>query len=101
MLKALIHGSVVLPFFLSLPFIALAQENYVYERMWPPLKQPSYFRVPARLDIDKAGNIYIAVTYNGIIQKFTSREAMGSNSVNYALEDNLGHERQHPCSGDN
>ncbi len=52
--------------------VALSEEIYRFERMWPALQQPWYFKQPTDVDIDNKGFIYIADTENRRIQKFTT-----------------------------
>ncbi|MGE0086444.1 MAG: C13 family peptidase [Desulfococcaceae bacterium] len=58
-------------FLISLPLSAFSQEEYVFERMWPSLPQPWYFRYPKGVSVDKSGNVYVADTDHHCIQKFS------------------------------
>jgi DNA-binding beta-propeller fold protein YncE len=55
-----------------LPVKSLAEEEYVFERMWPVLEQPWYFNNPYGIAIDGQGNVYVADSSNDRIQKFNS-----------------------------
>ncbi len=65
----------------TLLFLALAlcmtpattETIYRFERMWPTLAQPWYFNSPAGLACDASGNVYIADSFNGRVQKYTSQ----------------------------
>ena len=67
--------------FLSFMFLTLfsfkgmAAGEYVFERIWPVLEQPSYFHYPEGIAIDGQGNIYVADFSNHRIQKFSSSGA--------------------------
>jgi len=55
-----------------LPTLVLSEETYKFERMWPTLQQPWYFRAPQGLVVDSTKNVYVADTLNCRIQKLTS-----------------------------
>ena len=57
--------------FAFLSSYGFADEEYVFERMWPILQQPWYF-VPKDIAIDPAGNVYVADRQNHRIQKFSA-----------------------------
>jgi sugar lactone lactonase YvrE len=42
-----------------LPTLALSEETYKFERMWPTLQQPWYFHAPDEIAIDSKGNVYV------------------------------------------
>jgi DNA-binding beta-propeller fold protein YncE len=60
----------ILLFFSFAP--ALPGENYVFERLWPPLKQPWYFDLPYGVAADMKGYIYVTNSAGDLVQKFTS-----------------------------
>ncbi len=51
--------------------VALSQETYKFERMFPVLPQPWYFAFPAGVTVDSDGYVYIVDMYAHNIQKFT------------------------------
>jgi sugar lactone lactonase YvrE len=57
-----------------IPDFATAEEQhtYVFDRMWPTLKQPWYFLKPSDVAFDNGGNVYVSDSSNSRIQKFTS-----------------------------
>jgi sugar lactone lactonase YvrE len=55
-----------------IPGVAVSEETYKFERMWPTLQQPWYLFMPQDVAMDEAGNIYIADTSNHRVQKYTS-----------------------------
>ena len=55
-----------------LPSMVSGQESYRFERMWPTLTQPWYFRSPDGLTVDTNGNVYICDTRNHRIRKFNA-----------------------------
>lgn len=57
---------------LLLPTLASSQEPYKFERMWPTLKQPWYFKTPVGIAVDSSDFVYVADTMNHRIQKFTA-----------------------------
>lgn len=59
-------------FHLLLTANALAAESYRFERMWPTLQQPWYFKLAGNIAIDKDGYIYITDAFHNRVQKFTS-----------------------------
>jgi len=70
------HPSLRIFVFLSvilvlLPVLALSEETYKFERMWPTIQQSWYFNNPFGIAIGESGNIYVADTGNNRIQKFT------------------------------
>jgi parallel beta-helix repeat protein len=46
---------------------------YRFERLWPQLPQPWYFRQPQGVAVDAGGNVYVADSDNYRIQKYDSR----------------------------
>ncbi len=68
---------IFVPLILSFVFLtifpakSLAEEKYVFERMWPVLDQPWYFSSPLDFAIDPEGNLYVEDTGNDRIQKFS------------------------------
>jgi tripartite motif-containing protein 71 len=54
-----------------MPALALSEETYKFERMWPTLQQPWYFNSTA-ITVDGNGNVYIANWSYYTIKKFTS-----------------------------
>jgi len=56
-MKMVVYLSVIL---MSLPTLALSEETYKFERMWPTLKQPWYFYRPLSVAVDQSGYVYIA-----------------------------------------
>ncbi len=62
-------------FFLLLlfpPTTIFSEESYKFERMWPTLMQPWYFRNPEWIAVDGVDNVYVADTHNHRVQKFSS-----------------------------
>ncbi|MFH0812980.1 MAG: NHL repeat-containing protein [Pseudomonadota bacterium] len=57
---------------LNTPSPTIAAEEYRFERMWPPLRQPWYFNGPFGITVDNSGFVYVADYGNHRIQKFTS-----------------------------
>ncbi|OQX01750.1 MAG: hypothetical protein BWK80_59275 [Desulfobacteraceae bacterium IS3] len=55
-----------------LPAFASSQANYTFERIWPTLQQPWYFRVPTDAATDRDGFVYITDTGNNRVLKFTA-----------------------------
>ncbi len=53
--------------------LAAAETTYLFERLWPTLAQPWYFNSPAGLARDGSGNLLIADSFNGRVQKFTAQ----------------------------
>jgi streptogramin lyase len=51
---------------------ALGEETYVFERMWPALQQPWYFRTPFGLAVGQDGTVYVVDSGNFRIQKFSA-----------------------------
>jgi len=49
-----------------------SEELYRFERMWPILQQPWYFKNPEGIAIDRQGYVYVADTGNDRVQKFTA-----------------------------
>lgn len=45
--------------------------QYEFERMWPTLPQPWYFKRPAGVAADAAGNFYVGDTFNFRVHKYT------------------------------
>ena len=74
--KAPSHSKEILVAFfvvvIFLPILASAEEIYKFERMWPTLQQPWYFKEPYGIAVDGDGNYYIADTGYHRIQKITS-----------------------------
>ncbi|MFH0814244.1 MAG: 6-bladed beta-propeller, partial [Pseudomonadota bacterium] len=62
----------VITLFLSIPFPTLAAEEYRFDRMWPTLQQPWYFKSPLGIAIDRNGYVYVAEIGQYRIQKFTA-----------------------------
>jgi sugar lactone lactonase YvrE len=56
---------------LSNPATAEEQQTYVFDRMWPTLKQPWYFNGPVDVASGKDAIVYVADTGNHRIQRFT------------------------------
>ena len=54
------------------PSMVSGQASYRFERMWPTLTQPWYFKNPDGLTVDTNGNVYICDTNNHRIQKFNA-----------------------------
>ena len=55
-----------------MPVLALSDETYKFERMWPTLQQPWYFISPHDVAVDNKDNVYVAVS-DGRVKKFTSQ----------------------------
>jgi hypothetical protein len=53
-----------------LPALVLAEEPYVFERMWPYWQHPWYFQYPTGIATDKTDNVY--VLDSNYVFKFTS-----------------------------
>ena len=60
-----------LAFLILLPFSALAEETYDFDRMWPTLKQHWYIGTPSGIATDPEGNVYVAGYSNRSIYKFS------------------------------
>ncbi|QTA81714.1 NHL repeat- and peptidase C13 NHLdomain-containing protein [Desulfonema limicola] len=58
--------------FFLMPVFAQGGEIYKFERMWPAVRQPWYFSFPSGISSDDNGYVYIADTWNNLIQKFTA-----------------------------
>ena len=56
----------------SLPTSATSEETYVFERMWPILQQPWYFRSAHDVAVDSNGYVYVADEGTTCVYKFTS-----------------------------
>ena len=54
------------------PIFALAEQTYVFDRMWPTLQQPLYFNIPRDLAVGQNGNVYIADQNNHRVVVFTA-----------------------------
>ncbi|MCK5862555.1 MAG: PEGA domain-containing protein [Candidatus Hydrogenedentes bacterium] len=52
---------------------AFSETTYRFDRLWPMLTQPWYFGSPAGIACDINGNVYIADSFNGRVQKFTTQ----------------------------
>nr|WP_284694664.1 6-bladed beta-propeller [Geomonas sp. Red32] len=46
-------------------------QAYRFERLWPHLDQPWYFKLPSAVTVDLAGNVYVADPQNGRAVKLT------------------------------
>ncbi|MBX7258732.1 MAG: hypothetical protein K1Y02_20390, partial [Candidatus Hydrogenedentes bacterium] len=57
---------------LSPPTASAQQTEYRFERMWPQLQQPWYFAEPRGLAVDRTGNLYIANTRFGRVEKYSA-----------------------------
>ncbi len=68
-LYKIFFGFLIILFFS--PTFALSEETYVFERMWPTLQQPWYFRA-ADITMDNNGFVYVADGGGFRILKFTS-----------------------------
>ena len=55
-----------------MPALALSEETYKFERMWPALQQPWYFESPRDVSVDSKGYILVADTGGNRIVKLTS-----------------------------
>ena len=57
-----------------LPNLAAAEEQqtYVFDRMWPTLKQPWYFSSPSGIAVNGDGDVYVVENTNNRLQRFTS-----------------------------
>ncbi len=70
-----VQHRLTLVFFFALlvlmPALALSEETYKFERMWPTLQQPWYFNSTA-IAVDGNGNVYIANWNYYTVKKFTS-----------------------------
>jgi len=56
----------------ALPNHGFSEETYVFERMWPALQQPWYFRTPFGVAVDGGGSVYVSDSGNFRIQKFST-----------------------------
>jgi len=71
MIKNELVRNIFLFFLLLLPGFSFAQENFVFERMWPSLQQPWYFFATYGITADKIGNIYITDAPRGTVYKLS------------------------------
>lgn len=51
------------------PAIALSEDTYVFERMWPALQQSQFFNSPRDIAFGADGYVYVADMYNHRVQK--------------------------------
>jgi hypothetical protein len=56
---------------LTLPKVALSQETYTFDRMWPVLPQPWYLSGAQDVATDNEDNLYVAEIGNNRVTKFT------------------------------
>ena len=56
----------------TFPNLALSEETYRFERMWPTLQQPWYFTTPRDIAMDAAGYVYVADNNGYGVAKFSS-----------------------------
>ena len=75
----------VIMFFM--PSLALSEETYKFERMWPNIQQPWFFNSPHGIAIDVGGNIYVADEGNNRIQKFSPDGALITRWGSYGIGD--------------
>ncbi|MCP4105966.1 MAG: hypothetical protein GY749_10580 [Desulfobacteraceae bacterium] len=78
--------SICLIFLILCPVIALPQENYRFERMWPVLKQPWYFVYLYGIAVDARGYVYVADTFSHRIHKFTRDGFLSTRWGKYGTE---------------
>jgi sugar lactone lactonase YvrE len=59
---------------ITLPNLAKGEEQqtYVFDRMWPTLKQPWYFRSIVAFDVDSTGHVYVIDGEDWCVRKYTS-----------------------------
>ena len=69
------------------PTLALSEETYKFERMWPNIQQPWFFNSPNGIAIDVGGNIYVADSGNNRIQKFSPDGALITRWGSYGIGD--------------
>jgi sugar lactone lactonase YvrE len=69
--------------------IALSEETYRFERMWPTLQQPWHFMVPTGIATDKNGSVFVIDVTNNCVQKFTADGQFITKWVNY--ENSIDH----------
>ena len=55
-----------------LPDIASSEETYRFERLWPTLKQPWYFKDPGMLVVSDNNIVFVADASNNRIVKLTA-----------------------------
>ena len=81
---------------MSLPTLALSEDTYKFDRMWPNPQQALYFYSPMGIAVDNAGNIYFSETVGNCIQKVTSGGqlitkwgSIGSKDGEFSIADGL------------
>jgi len=89
-----------LPFFILAAAITLfsvsasAEDAYLFQRMWPTLKQPWYFNNPFNIAVDQTGCVYVAERSNHRIQKYS---ADGRFITSWGTEGTGDGQFQYPC----
>lgn len=78
---------------LALQNIALSEEKYEFERMWP-VQQPWYFYGPYGIAIDAGGNLYVANYDTNNIQKYGPS---GKFITNWGFQGNDNGDFEGPC----
>lgn len=63
--------SVSIATFIFFTSLAYSQESYRFERLWPVIPQPWYFKNPVSIEIDRKDNFYVVDDQNDLIHKFT------------------------------
>lgn len=62
---------IVLFLFILMSPMAQSQEAYRFQRMWPVIPQPWYFKGPVSIEIDKKDNFYVVDEQNNLVYKYT------------------------------